>query len=65
MDKKNEVRRYNFIVGQRLIYSGLFLKEGFWGGILLRTKIQTMRIDISLKYKIPLRLIKVSNTIKG
>lgn len=60
-----EIRRYNFIAGTTLVYSGLFEKEGFFGGIKLKKALLDKRIEVSIKYRIPLKLIFVSNTIKG
>lgn len=60
-----EIRRYNFIAGTTLVYSGLFEKEGFLGGIKLKKALLDKRIEVSIKYRIPLKLIFVSNTIKG
>ena len=61
--KKKEVRRYNFIVGTNLLYSGLFTKVGlidFCIGFDLNEK----RKELSIKYGIPLKMISISNTIK-
>ena len=63
--KKEAVRRYNFIVGQSCVYSGLFKKIGFFGGHDLRVKIMEKRKEISNLYGIPLKFITVSNTIKN
>ena len=62
--KKMEIRRYNFIVGQSCLYSGLFQYEGLFGGILLKVMLQNMRIQLCVKYKIPINCITISNTIK-
>jgi len=62
--KKKEIRRYNFIAGTTRVYSGLFEKVGFFGGIKLTKELLDKRIEISVKYKIPLKLITVSNTWK-
>jgi len=59
-----EVRRYNFIAGTTRVYSGLFEKEGFFGGLKLKKALLDKRIEISVKYRVPLSLITVSNTIK-
>ena len=59
-----EIRRYNFIAGTRTVYSGLFEKVGFFGGLKLKKDLLDKRIDICVKYKIPMKLITVSNTIK-
>lgn len=64
MAKFKETRRYNFIVGQRLIYSGLFEKVGFFGGLKLKKALIDKRIEIAVKYRLPLKFITVSNTIK-
>ena len=59
-----EIRRYNFIAGTSLVYSGLFEKVGFFGGIKLKKELINKRIEIADKYRIPLKMITVSNTIK-
>ena len=41
-----EIRRYNFIAGTRTVYSGLFEKVGFFGGLKLKKDLLDKRIDI-------------------
>jgi hypothetical protein len=62
--KKKEIRRYNFIAGTTRVYSGLFEKVGFFGGIKLQKDLVDKRIEIAVKYGIPLKMIAVSGTIK-
>ena len=64
MAKSMQIRRYNFIVGTSLLYSGLFQYQGFFGGFLLKVQLQNMRIQLSVKYRIPINCITISNTIK-
>lgn len=62
--RKREVRRYNFIVGQSCVYSGLFTKVGLFGGKELRRDIANKRRSIARNYRISERAISVSNTVK-
>ena len=64
-----EIRRYNFIAGTSVVSSGLFEKVGFFGGVKLGgVKLQKAlldkRIAICVKYKILMKYLTVSNTIK-
>ena len=62
--KNIQIRRYNFIACSRVVYSGLFEKVGFFGGRKLQKALLDKRIDICVKYKIPMKAIKVSGTLK-
>ena len=62
--KKRDVRRYNFIVGDILLYSGLFNKHGFFGDAVLSWNLSEKRKELSSKYSYPVKTISISNTIK-
>lgn len=62
--RKVEVRRYNFIVEDRLLYSGLFTKQGLFDSTTI-WQLKNKRDEISEKYNIPVKSINISNTIKG
>lgn len=60
-----EVRRFNFIVGTTLIYSGLFpTSKGFKNWLALKKAIWDKKIYICRKYGIPIPYIKVERAIK-
>lgn len=60
-----QIRRYNFIVGTNLVYSGLFETEkGFKNWLALQKAIWDKKLKICKNYGCPLKMITVSNTIK-
>ncbi len=60
---KKEVRRYNFIVGTHCLYSGLFTKNG-WFDFSLAYELEKKRTKIAMNYKVPVKQIKISYTLR-